>query len=245
MILFSNCGAGAGLVKFAREGREMKGFRWIGQNTKQTPSVGRSLFEEETDSLICSRCSWFQVPLLTLWVFDRNLIRGTEEEVGSQNAFCGSNLAGLEDWRAFSVSCWTTWLWCESNVARATEVSGCQVLAPRLEEQEHLSWCKLYTGWCTLCTGLCALHLTTLYLLPLPMLMPMPMPLVVCIVHCTQLLFNTYLCPTPPYYPTEYPIAQVHSAHCSSVLHLLMTENSAFEHLNKVRVSNFWTRAGG
>ena len=41
---FSNCGAGAGLVKLAREGREMKSFRWIGQNTKQTPSVGRSFF---------------------------------------------------------------------------------------------------------------------------------------------------------------------------------------------------------
>ena len=72
----------------------------------------------------------------------------------------------------------------------------------------------------------------------------LPMPLVVCTVHCTELL-STYLCQTPPYYPTQCPRAKAHSALCSSVLQLLMTENSAFEHLEKVRISNFLTRVGG
>ena len=161
MILFSNCGAGAGLVKFAREGREMKGFRWIGQNTKQNPSVGRSLFKRKqipwsVPGVVGFKSHfWLSGFLTETWL-------GEQRRKSAVKTLFAAPI--YQDWRAFSVSCWTTWLWCESNVARATEVSGCQVLAPRLEEQEHLSWCKLYTGWCTLCTGSCALHLTTLYL---------------------------------------------------------------------------------
>ena len=78
--------------------------------------------------------------------------------------------------------------------------------------------------------------------------MPKPMPIAYATggVHCTLHRTTFYLSvPNPTLLANSMPYSLVHYAQCPSALYILMTENGAFEHLNKVRLSNFVTRAGG